>query len=326
MTIVSRATLSRNGTISAPPNGRDIVGRLGRERRRSLLRRSDFRGLAHLAGHLAALAVTGLPIALEVPGWPVLLLPHGILLVFLFCLHHEAVHGTPFRSAWLNAAAGWATGLVCVLPPAWFHHFHMAHHRYTHDPARDPELARPPPKSKTGLAWTVAGGPYWTRQARTLLVNAAGRNRDAFVPPRARPAVTREARLFLAAYLAAAGLSLLLESTALLWCWLVPGLLGQPFLRLYLLAEHTGCPHVPDMLRNTRTTFTNAAVRFIAWNMPYHAEHHVYPAVPFHRLPKLHAMLRSDLTVTANGYRAAAREAVSAVLRGTACPRTRRMT
>ena len=310
--------MDAEGSLPQAAGHREFVARLGRDRRRSLLRRSDLRGLAHLVGHLAALTVTGAPITLQVPGWPVLLLPHGILLVFLFCLHHEAAHGTPFRSAWLNAAAGWATGLVCVLPPVWFHHFHMAHHRHTHDPARDPELASPPPKSRPGLAWTIAGGPYWTRQARTVLVNAAGRNRDAFVPPRARPEVAREARLFLAAYLAAAGLSAYHGTAVLLWCWLIPGLLGQPFLRLYLLAEHTGCPHVPDMLRNTRTTFTNAALRFIAWNMPYHAEHHVYPAVPFHNLPALHAMLRRELAVTANGYPEAARAAISAILRGRA--------
>ena len=310
--------MDEDGSLRRTVDHRDIVGRLSRVERRSLLRRSDLRGLVHLAGHLSALGVTGSLIALEVPGWPILLLPHGILLVFLFCLQHEAVHGTPFRSNWLNTVAAWATGLVSVLPPAWFHHFHMAHHRYTHDPARDPELARSPPRSKPGLVWTIAGGPYWMGQVRTLLSSAAGRNRDAFVPPRARSAVVWEARLFLAAYLAAAGLSVLCGTTALLWCWLVPALLGQPFLRLYLLAEHTGCPHVPDMLRNTRTTFTNAAVRFVAWNMPYHVEHHVYPAVPFHRLPMLNAMMRSDLTVTANGYRAAAQATIPAILRGRA--------
>ena len=47
--------------------------------------------------------------------------------------------------------------------------------------------------------------------------------------------------------------------------------LGQPALRLYLLAEHTGCPAVPDMLANSRTVLTNAVVRWLAWNMPFHA-------------------------------------------------------
>ena len=300
------------------PERRTILARMGRDERRRLLQRSDRKGLVHLAGHLAALGVTGSLIVLEAPGWPVLLLPHGILLAFLFCLLHEAVHGTPFRSGWLNTGAAWLVGLVIFLPPAWFRHFHMAHHRHTHDPARDPELARLVPRSKGGLAWHIAGGSYSVRQARMLLVNAAGRNRDAFVPAAGRGAVAREARLYLLLYAGAAALSVHFATAALLWLWLLPLMLGQPFLRLYLLAEHTGCPHVPDMLRNTRTTLTNALVRFVAWNMPYHVEHHVNPAVPFHRLPAFHRVLRDDLAVTANGYPAAAQAVVSAALRGEA--------
>ena len=129
------------------------------------------------------------------------------------------------------------------------------------------------------------------------------------MPASARSAVAREARWLLLLYAGAAAFSAWLGATALLWLWLLPVMLGQPFMRLYLLAEHTGCPHVPEMLRNTRTTFTNPLVRFFAWNMPYHVEHHVLPTVPFHKLPSFHKILRDDLTVTANGYPAAARAA-----------------
>ena len=48
-------------------------------------------------------------------------------------------------------------------------------------------------------------------------------------------------------------------------------------------------------LTNTRTTLTNAAVRLLMWNMPFHAEHHLYPSIPFHRLPDAHATLRDRL-------------------------------
>ena len=89
---------------------------------------------------------------------------------------------------------------------------------------------------------------------------------------------------------------------ALLWLWLVPVLLGQPALRLYLLAEHGDCPKVANMFENTRTTFTTGLVRLLAWNMPYHVEHHVMPMVPFHRLPELHGVMRDRLRVTAEGY------------------------
>ena len=89
-----------------------------------------------------------------------------------------------------------------------------------------------------------------------------------------------------------------------LFAWVLPALLGQPFLRLYLLAEHGRCPFVANMFENSRTIFTNRLVRFLAWNMPYHAEHHAYPAVPFHRLPELHALARPHLRVTEAGYAA----------------------
>ena len=66
--------------------------------------------------------------------------------------------------------------------------------------------------------------------------------------------------------------------------WLLPLVVGQPFLQLFLLAEHTGCPHNPDMLRNSRTIRTHPLVMMLAWNMPYHTAHHSLPAVPFHQL------------------------------------------
>ncbi len=58
------------------------------------------------------------------------------------------------------------------------------------------------------------------------------------------------------------------------------------------------------MFENTRTTFTTALMRFLAWNMPYHVEHHVYPQVPFYKLPALHLRIREELQVTADGYAA----------------------
>ena len=56
------------------------------------------------------------------------------------------------------------------------------------------------------------------------------------------------------------------------------------------------------MLENTRTTFTTRLMRFLAWNMPYHAEHHAYPIVPFHKLPAFHAIAQAHLKETERGY------------------------
>ena len=50
----------------------------------------------------------------------------------------------------------------------------------------------------------------------------------------------------------------LFVSTALVFAWLLPLLIGFPLLRMYLLAEHGLCPTVTNMFDNTRTTFTNS--------------------------------------------------------------------
>ncbi len=82
-----------------------------------------------------------------------------------------------------------------------------------------------------------------------------------------------------------------------------PLVIGAPFLRAYLLAEHAGCDEGDgNMLANTRTLLTTAPVRFIAWNMPYHTEHHSFPAVPFHALPRLHRVMKDDIRHLESGY------------------------
>ena len=39
----------------------------------------------------------------------------------------------------------------------------------------------------------------------------------------------------------------------------------------------------------------NPISRFIYWNMNYHVEHHMFPMVPYHALPRLHEMIKGDL-------------------------------
>jgi fatty acid desaturase len=38
--------------------------------------------------------------------------------------------------------------------------------------------------------------------------------------------------------------------------------------------------------------------------MQYHIEHHMFPAVPFFNLPKLHELIKHDLPPTPHGLRA----------------------
>jgi fatty acid desaturase len=268
--------------------------------------RSDGAGLLHLAGHMGLVLLCGALIGLGVPGWWLLLPVHGILLVFLFTLEHETTHQTPFATVWLNEIVGRFCGLVMVLPFLWFRYFHLAHHRWTNMEGKDPELAGTRPRSLRGWTWHVSGLPYWIASIRLIAALAAGKADDTYLPHNARTRIVREARIMLLVY---AGIAATFWwSPLVLWIWLLPVLIGQPFLRLYLLAEHGDCPHVVDMFQNTRTTFTNRIVRFLAWNMPYHVEHHVVPAVPFHRLPELHLLMHDQLAVTADSYSAFTRD------------------
>ncbi|MEL7116227.1 MAG: fatty acid desaturase [Pseudomonadota bacterium] len=284
-----------------------VLAALPAEAKAALTARSDRAGLLHLAGHVGAIAATGTGIALGMPYWPLLLLPHGILLTFLFTLEHEATHQTPFATPRLNESVGHACGAILFLPFTWFRYFHLAHHRFTGDPDRDPELQSGgrPDTWRTYLFY-LSGWGYFSGLARVIWSNARGALDASYIPARAKPRIQREARLLLTLY-ALAAISLLF-TPILFWIWLLPMVIGQPFLRLYLLAEHGRCPPVANMFENTRTTFTNRLVRFIAWNMPYHAEHHAWPQVPFHHLPALHDAVAQHLQSTAPSYRAFTRD------------------
>jgi len=286
-------------------------GCLDRETLRRLSRRSDARGLRQLGLHLGALLGTGALVwSSRGHAWlvPALIL-HGIVLSFLFCALHESIHGTAFASPSANAAVAWVCGALLMLPPQYFRLFHFAHHRYTQDLARDPELAVAPPATVAAYLWRVSGVPYWLDRVTVTLRHAlTGKATEAFVPPEKSSLIVHEARLLWACYLGVLAVSLYLRRSDALIYWLIPAILGQPFLRLFLLAEHTGCPFNDDMLANTRTTRSNALVRLLAWRMPYHAEHHCFPAVPFHALPKLSARIGRRVQVKAPGYLAFHRE------------------
>ena len=284
------------------PDHRVFLAGLPPGAKAALTQRSDRAGLWHLALHGGLALLLGGLIAAGVPGWGVLLPVQGVVLIFLFTLEHECTHQTPFARVWLNEGVGRVCGILLVLPFQWFRYFHLAHHRFTNMPGLDPELDGPKPATLWGWVWHVSGLPYWLASVRLLARLLAGREAAAYLPAAALPRMRAEAAWMAVLYgLAAASL---FYSPVVFWVWLVPVLLGQPVLRLYLLAEHGDCPAVTNMFENTRTVFTTALVRFLAWNMPFHTEHHVMPAVPFHRLPALHQMMREDLRVTADGYAA----------------------
>lgn len=271
-----------------------------------LYARSDLRGGLRLLGHAILLAGGGTLAHMAwgtwwiVPAW----LVQGIFVMALFAPLHESVHYTAFRTRWLNDVVAFLCGAAIGMTSTYYRHFHLAHHRYTQDPVRDPELiAAPEPRSRAVYWRRVSGFDYWKTRLAQLWRLPLGRFEGLdFIHPTARPAIVRTARGLVATYAAVAAVSIATGSGVAVICWLVPALIANPLLRLYLMAEHAGCSNDDDAFANTRTTLAGPLVRLVMWNMPYHAEHHLYPNIAFHQLPAAHVLLRDRLKVVAPGY------------------------
>ncbi len=276
--------------------------------------RSDAQGGRRLAVHVALLLGSGALVALA-PGvwvWPAMLLL-GIVQAALFAPFHETSHYTAFKSRRANAVVGWLAGLPALHNWHFYQQFHLEHHKHTQDPERDPEAYPGPPTALGG--YLLRATAFFAWQARLQMWVRAWRGDmsayGAFLHPAVAPRVIASVRASSALTVALALLAgVVFGWQAVLMFWIVPQLLGQPVLRLYLMAEHTGCTQDGNGLTNTRTMMTNPVVRLLMWNMPYQAEHHLYPFIPFHRLAEAHGMLKDKLGFVGGGYAAFNRDLV----------------
>lgn len=272
---------------------------------RALQTRSDARGAARLAIHLALLGGTGWLVAIA-SGWALLpaVFALGVVQAALFAPAHETMHQTAFASRRANAIVGWLASCPSLLNAQFYTAFHLAHHRHTQVPGRDPELAIADPTNLRSYVLRIAGIPFW--RLRLGVIRDCWRgdlSGHPYVAPAAAPVIIRSVRamsLLMAGGAVASGV--VFGWTTPFLFWIGPQLLGQIPLRAYLMAEHTGCTQDRNGLTNTRTTLTNAAVRLLMWDMPFHAEHHLYPSIPFHRLRDAHAMIRDRLGFVQPGY------------------------
>ncbi len=275
-----------------------------------LMRRSDGPGLRQAGLHFGLIACTGVLVVAALGTWWLLLamLLHGIGLVYLFAAEHETAHRTAFKSRLLNETVIWISGVIVLLPPSFYRAFHFEHHRHTQDPERDPELRFKHVERWPGYLLYMSGATYWQRGIQGFVLGVFGKAEAPYIGPRDRTLIVRDCRIMAAVY-AAAGISTIWLGPWPLYLWAVPVVIAQPFDRMWIIAEHTGCrntvdPSVADMFHNTRTTHTNAVMRFLNWNMGYHAEHHAYAAVPFHALPKLNKLVDERIETRTPGYRA----------------------
>lgn len=274
---------------------------IDRKTMKAFMQRSDqpaTRDTALLFGGMVIFAGTAIllmPSAWSVPFW----LAYGVLYgSAMDSRWHECGHGTAFKTRRMNTFVYQIASFCMIRDPYCWKFSHARHHSDTIIVGRDPEVAimRPVAVLKMianlfGILDTIDGG-------RRMLVHASGRilpDETDYLEPVFFPKTIRTARIWGAIYVATVITALLMQS------WIPVLLIGLP--RLYGAwhmvmcgwLQHGGlADNVLDHRLNCRTVYMNPVSRFIYWNMNYHVEHHMFPLVPYYRLPELHAACRHD--------------------------------
>ena len=262
---------------------------------RGLMQRSDMHGALQMASHLAAIAISG-TLLWQLWGsfWAVpVFLIHGILINFLYAAQHELSHTTVFKTKWLNMVFGRAVGFIMIFARDFDWIQHSAHHQHTQDWDKDGELVRAPYTLRGYLLW-MTGLTYWVTRVTRLMRMSRGIVLEPYVRADQHSLVIAEARWHLAGYALIVVLSVVFQSWAAVILWLAPMILTKPVHQLQNTIEHLGLSHESDIFRNTRSTRTNALLRWLCWQMPYHTAHHAFPSVPFWQLKDLDAKLRDN--------------------------------
>jgi len=237
--------------------------------------------------------------------WIGFLLIFGMLVCSLFACQHECIHNTAFKTRQLNQIAAFITGLSYIYPSTIFRELHFTHHRHTHEPGLDPEISlggKVIPSVVSSLPFYLtwlSGLPLFMFKIGMTTVGALGmpefmrKNVYPFIRSEVRLRLMVECWLVLGLHLSILSLAIFVYSG--FWGLFIGLLIGHCMLASYTAAEHNGLPHEGSILDKTRSIAAPSFVKFLMWNMPYHAEHHSYPAVPFHALPQLHEAMKDEL-------------------------------
>jgi fatty acid desaturase len=156
---------------------RDAQRFVSRERLRALCRKSDLRGAVQTASHAAAIAVTTTGLIWLATPWTLapLFIAQGVLINCLYAGQHELSHWTAFRTKAANDAVGQVFGFATLNPFLTDRFVHFAHHRATHDPARDPELLGVGDYTLTSYILDLSGVSFWWRRVTGIVRTTAGR-------------------------------------------------------------------------------------------------------------------------------------------------------
>ena len=267
-----------------------------KDKLKPFLQRNNINGIKHLSLHLGLIFISGLLISFSANIFIkiILMTAHGSFIAFLYAGLHECIHKSAFKNKKLNEFVGYFIGFVLLRSFLNGRYRHMAHHTFTQHPEKDPDKVDFPPSYLEYLKH-VTSVSVWIRILDNLFRHAIGKinaSEKNYIPKNEIKSLILESRIMLLGYIVIAFLSIYFSTLFFLIYWLIPRVLGEPFLRLVRMVEHTGKDETADMIHNTRTSFPSSFLKFLYWNMPYHVEHHLYASVPFHKLPKFHKLIK----------------------------------
>ncbi len=232
---------------------------------------------------------------------------------------HESSHGTAFKSDWMNKALYEIASFMVFRQSTVWRWSHTRHHSDTIIRGRDPEIASPRPVNKKALIMNLFGLKSVPAEFRKVLIHASGRidkEVATFLPKSEYKKVIWKARAFIGVFVLVITLAIVTQSILPLLYVGLPTLVGTWLLPIYGLTQHAGlAENVLDHRLNCRTVYMNRIHRFLYWNMNYHLEHHMFPMVPYHNLPKLHELIKEDCPKPYNGIIDAYREIIPALIK-----------
>lgn len=232
---------------------------------------------------------------------------------------HECGHGTAFKTGWMNRLVYQIACFCMIRDPHCWKFSHARHHSDTIIVGRDPEIAIMRPTNIVRLIANLIGiVDCWDGMKKTF-IHAGGKitaDEASYVPESSYGAIFRTARIWLLIYVVTIACALVFQSVLPLLLIGLPRLYGCWHMVLCGWLQHGGlADNVIDHRLNSRTVYMNPVSRFIYWNMNYHVEHHMFPMVPYYRLPQLHRLVAHDLPAPSPSLWAGLSEMLPALVR-----------
>ena len=232
---------------------------------------------------------------------------------------HESGHGTAFRTDWMNDALYEIASFMVMRESTVWRWSHNRHHSDTIIVGRDPEIAVPKPPDITAILLSFLNIQVYRKYFGRIVLHAFGRmanEEKTFIPESEFPKVYLRGRIYILMYLSVIATAVLSRSILPLMLVGFSNFFGTWLLVTYGLTQHAGlAENVLDHRLNCRTVYMGRIHRYLYWNMNYHVEHHMFPLVPYHALPRLHALIRDDCPEPYTSLFAAWCEIVPTILR-----------